>query len=89
MVTAVRGALRKIKNWASNVNGILALAALLGISGILVHSLVDFNLEVPANALWFFVLCTVAGMDARFRNLRREYKGVEDSTAEAEPALSL
>jgi O-antigen ligase len=89
MVTAVRGALRKIKNWASNVNGILALAALLGISGILVHSLVDFNLEVPANALLFFLLCTLAGMDARFRNLRREYKGVEDSMAEAKPALSL
>jgi O-antigen ligase len=89
MVTAIRGALRKMKNWASDVNGIMALAALLGISGILVHSLVDFNLEVPANALLFFVLCTLAGMDTRFRNLRRELKHREDSAGEAEPAVSV
>jgi hypothetical protein len=71
------------------VNGITALAALLGISGILIHSLVDFNLEVPANALLFFVLCTLAGMDTRFRNLRRELKHREDSAGEAEPAVSV
>ncbi len=56
------------------MNGIVALAALLGISGILVHSFVDFNLQVPANAMWFYVLCTVAAMEPRFRNLKREYK---------------
>jgi O-antigen ligase len=86
VVTAVRRAWQKTSNWPSDVNGILALAALLGISGILVHSLVDFNLEVPANAMLFSVLCTAAAMDARFRNLRREYKRREDSTEEADTA---
>ena len=33
------------------------LAALLGIAGILIHSLVDFNMQIPANALLFFLLC--------------------------------
>lgn len=74
MAAAIRPALRKTKNWPSDVNGMLALAALLGISGILVHSTVDFNLEIPANALLFFTLCTVAGLDRRFRNLRREHR---------------
>jgi O-antigen ligase len=91
IVTALRGALRKTKNWASDVNGILALAALLGISGILVHSLVDFNLEIPSNAMLFYVLCTAAAMDPRFRNLRRENKhrdGVAEEP-EAIPAMSI
>lgn len=83
IVAALGGALRKTKNWASDVNGILALVALLGISGILVHSLVDFNLEVPANALLFYVLCTLAGTDTRFRNLRHEYKRREESAGES------
>jgi O-antigen ligase len=85
IVTALRRALRKTSNWSSDVNGILALAALLGISGILVHSLVDFNLEIPANALLFFVLCTAAGMDTRFRNLRRENKHRDATMEELEP----
>jgi len=37
------------------------LAALTGCTGLLVHSLVDFNLHIPANAALFFVLCAVAG----------------------------
>jgi hypothetical protein len=59
-----------------------ALATLLGITGILVHSFVDFNLEIPANALWFFVLCTIAVMDTRFRNLRRTSKSPDAALAE-------
>ena len=89
IVTALRGALRKTKNWASDVNGILALAALLGISGILVHSLVDFNLEIPSNAMLFYVLCTAAGMDPRFRNLRRENRHRDGAVEEPEPTPTL
>lgn len=74
LLAAIRPALRKTKNWPSDINGMLALAALLGISGILVHSTVDFNLQIPANAMLFYVLCTVAALDPRFRNLRREHR---------------
>ena len=59
---------KKLRNWSSDVNGALALAALLGIIGILVHSLVDFNLHVPANAALFYVLCVIAAMEPRFRS---------------------
>src|SRR5205807_1441514 len=41
-----------------------ALGALVGCIGILVHSLSDFNLHIPANAAVFFVLCgIVSGED--------------------------
>jgi O-antigen ligase len=38
----------------------VSLAALLGCTGILVHSFVDFNLQIPANAALFYVLCGLA-----------------------------
>jgi hypothetical protein len=36
------------------------LAALLGITGILAHSFVDFNLQIPANAAMFYVIAPTA-----------------------------
>ncbi len=61
-----RAANRKLRHWSSDVNGTVALAALLGIVGILVHSVVDFNLQIPANAALFYVLCVIAAMEPRF-----------------------
>jgi hypothetical protein len=45
------------------MSGAVTLACLLGLSGILVHSAVDFNLQIPANAALFYVLCTVAASE--------------------------
>jgi len=42
----------------------LALASGAGIFGILVHSLFDFNLQIPSNALLFLVLVAVASSAA-------------------------
>lgn len=67
-----RNAWRKLQRWSEDTNGAIALAALLGVTGILVHSLVDFNLQIPANAALFYVLCVVAAMDARFGKSRRK-----------------
>ena len=52
-------------------NGSVALAAILGITGIVVHSFVDFNLQIPANAALFYVLCVVAAMEPRFSSFGR------------------
>ncbi len=60
LIAAFRSCLGKLANWSTDMNGALAAACLLGISGILVHSLVDFNLQIPANAALFYVLCTLA-----------------------------
>jgi len=74
LMAALRPAIRKARTWSGDVNGAVALAALLGISGILVHSFVDFNLQIPANAMLFYVLCAIAAADTRFRNPRREHR---------------
>jgi len=67
-----RNGIRKLKNWSEDTNGAVALAALLGVTGILVHSLVDFNLQIPANAALFYVLCAVTAMETRFGKSRRK-----------------
>lgn len=56
-------ALRKTNNWRRDPYEAAALAAMLGCTGILVHSLLDFNLHVPANAAWFYALATVAALN--------------------------
>jgi O-antigen ligase len=60
IVLLYRNALRKLENWPNEINGSIALACLLGCTGILVHSFVDFNLQIPANSPWFYVLAVLA-----------------------------
>jgi O-antigen ligase len=60
LVAVLRGASKRFDNWNGTVSGAVAVATLLGITGILVHSFVDFNLQIPANAAWFYVMCTLA-----------------------------
>ena len=55
--------LRNVHDWSSSSSHSARLAALLGVVGIAVHSLTDFNLQIPANAALFFALCAVASSD--------------------------
>jgi O-antigen ligase len=48
------------RRWESQWGAAVSLAALLGCTGILLHSFVDFNLQIPANAALFYVLCGLA-----------------------------
>jgi len=66
LVVLYRQAIRKLGNWPADTNGAVALAAMLGVTGILVHSLVDFNLQIPANAALFYVFCVLAATEPRF-----------------------
>jgi O-antigen ligase len=52
--------LRGLANLGSSFGAALNLSGLVGCSGFLVHSLVDFNLHIPANALLFFVAAQMA-----------------------------
>ncbi|MGC2370847.1 MAG: O-antigen ligase family protein [Candidatus Sulfotelmatobacter sp.] len=56
-------AIKKIGHWPSEMSGAVTLACLLGLSGILIHSAIDFNLQIPANAALFYVLCTIASAE--------------------------
>jgi len=60
LVLVFRQAASKLKNWTDTASGAMTMAALLGCVGILVHSLLDFNLQIPANAALFYVLCAIA-----------------------------
>jgi len=60
LVLVFRQAAGKLKNWTETASGAMTAAALLGCVGILVHSCLDFNLQIPANAALFYVLCAIA-----------------------------
>jgi O-antigen ligase len=82
LVLVFRRAASKLKNWTENASGALTVAALLGCVGILVHSFLDFNLQIPANAALFYVLCAIAAAgplqeSQRRRVLRRHSLSVE------------
>ena len=62
LIVTFRAAAKKLRHHEWATNDLAALAALLGITGILVHSLVDFNLQIPANAAIFYALCTLAAL---------------------------
>ena len=54
-----RNGFKKLKNPSRLVRG-TTLGALAGITAILCHSLIDFNLHIPANALLFTILAAIA-----------------------------
>jgi O-antigen ligase len=53
---SLRQVLQRDKSFAASLH----LSGLLGCSAFLVHSLVDFNLHIPANALLFLVTAHLA-----------------------------
>lgn len=84
-----RSAMRKLRDWPNEISGAVTLACLLGCVGILVHSFVDFNLQVPANAAWFYVICVLAASPhpiesrhrvRRVRSSRNQEPDLEDQS---------
>jgi len=71
LVVLLRRVRRKIGNWTSNVSAAVTLACTLSFTGILVHSLVDFNLQIPANAALFFVFCSIAAAPPLLQRSRK------------------
>jgi O-antigen ligase len=58
IIALYRKGFRKMQNPSRLVRGI-TIGALSGITAILVHSIGDFNLHIPANALLFTVLAAL------------------------------
>lgn len=79
IVVVFRHAVRKIAHWSTSVTGATTLACVLGFTGILVHSLVDFNLQVPANAALFYVFCSLATAPPLLQRVRRPKPATSDS----------
>jgi O-antigen ligase len=60
------------RRWEFKWDAALSLAALLGCTGLLFHSFVDFNLQIPANAAMFYVLCALAASELSSSSSRSE-----------------
>jgi O-antigen ligase len=52
--------LERLRQFNNSFRGALQLSGFLACSGFLVHSIVDFNLHIPANALLFFLMAHLA-----------------------------
>jgi len=78
-----RHAVPTSRRWEFKWDGALSLAALLGCSGMLFHSFVDFNLQIPANAAVFYVLCALAASKLRSHSSisvgRRSIEAVDET----------
>jgi hypothetical protein len=55
--------------------------------GILVHSFLDFNLQIPANAALFYVLCAIAAAaplhESQRRRVVRRHHSIEHPSSGA------
>ena len=67
LVGVFRSGFGKIMDRDDQEGSLLTLAALTGITGIAVHSCLDFNLHIPANAALFFVLCAIVATPFKHR----------------------
>src|SRR6266436_8732827 len=55
--------LRRVLLQDKSFSAALHLSGLVGCTGFLVHGLVDFNLHIPGNALFFFLMANLATAD--------------------------
>ncbi len=76
LVRLYRYGLPTSRRWEFQWDGAVSLAALLGCTGILLHSFVDFNLQIPANAALFYVLCGLAASPLAELSNRRRSRGI-------------
>jgi O-antigen ligase len=60
LATLFFDSLRRLAQSTGTFTSILQLSGLVGCIGFLTHSLVDFNLHIPANALLFLLLANLA-----------------------------
>src|SRR6266705_352315 len=60
VVVLLRESFKRLRQLGNSFAGALQLSGLVAASGFLVHSLVDFNLHIPSNALLFFLMAHLA-----------------------------
>jgi O-antigen ligase len=65
-----RTGIHRVEHWRDDPRTGTRLAALVGCTGLLVHSFFDFNLQIPANAALFFALAAVATGTTAFEGSR-------------------
>jgi hypothetical protein len=79
LICLYRRGLPTSRRWEFKWDGALSLAALLGCTGILFHSFVDFNMQIPANAALFYVLCALAASELPSQSSRSRRTQAEEA----------
>lgn len=69
--TAVISALRAMRERKSRLMQGLAFGSLMGVTALLIHSLTDFNLQIPANTQLFVILLVLCVMSLHLPNDER------------------
>jgi O-antigen ligase len=67
VLVLLRSGWKQLPQWKTSLTGVVKIAAMAGCIGILVHSIMGFNLRVTPNAALFYVMAVmvVAGPDER------------------------
>ncbi len=60
LVLVYRNTSRRLRPGGRSTDSAGLIAVLAGITGVLMHSLVDFNFHIPSNASLFLVMCAIA-----------------------------
>jgi O-antigen ligase len=75
-----RSAFRKIFDRGDYEGSVMCIGVISGVVALLAHSLLDFNLHIPANAALFYSLCSIAATPYKHRVRQPEF-----TYAETEP----
>jgi O-antigen ligase len=88
LVLVFRRATGKLNNWTETASDALTMAALLGCVRVLVHCFLDFNLQIPANAALFYVVCAIAASAPLQESQRRRTQRRHRLIAEPAPEIA-
>jgi O-antigen ligase len=72
LVLVFRNGMYSIEHWRRDPGASTTLAALLGCTGLLIHGMSDFNMQIPANAALFVALTAIVICGAFDRDRLRQ-----------------
>lgn len=70
LIGVYRRGFAALRHWQDHWDRTISLAALIGSTGIVIHSFVDFNLHIPANAAFFYALCALSASELETADLK-------------------
>jgi O-antigen ligase len=68
LVAVYRTGLAQSRRWERSWSRSLSVAAMIGCAGLLTHALLDFNMQITANAAFFLFLCGLAARQSDRRS---------------------
>jgi len=60
VIISIKNAFQAVKKFSNLHQSAFAIASLIAICGFLIHSTMDFNFQIPSNAIYFFVFLAIA-----------------------------